>query len=146
MDVLVTNSLSGDGVEPLLDYITGHRTAVLVGPSGAGKSTLINALLGDLRLATREVRLSDGRGRHTTVTRELVQMPSGGVLIDTPGLRALGLTGSEAGIASVFADIDARSRADSATARTTTNRAVRSGPPSSRVRCRRSVWPPTTSS
>ena len=106
VDVLVTNALSGESAELLLAYLTGHRTAVLVGPSGAGKSTLINALLGEQRQATREVRLGDGRGRHTTVARELVQMPRGGVLIDTPGLRALGLTGSEEGITSVFPDIE----------------------------------------
>jgi ribosome biogenesis GTPase len=106
VDVLVTNALAGDGVAPLLGYITGHRTAVLVGPSGAGKSTLINALLGEERQATCEVRVSDGRGRHTTVTRELIQMTNGGVLIDTPGLRGLGLTGSEAGITSTFPEID----------------------------------------
>jgi ribosome biogenesis GTPase / thiamine phosphate phosphatase len=110
VDVLVTNALSGEGVELLLAYITGHRTAVLVGPSGAGKSTLINALLGEQRQATREVRVGDGRGRHTTVARELIQMPLGGVLIDTPGLRALGLTGSQEGIASVFPDIERASR------------------------------------
>jgi len=78
----------------------------LVGPSGAGKSTLINGLLGEQRQATQDVREGDGRGRHTTVSRELIPMPRGGVLIDTPGLRALGLTGSEDGIASVFADIE----------------------------------------
>jgi len=105
VDVLVTNALSGDSVELLLAYITEQRTAVLVGPSGAGKSTLINALLGEQRQATREVRIGDGRGRHTTVARELIPMPRGGVLIDTPGLRALGLTGSEEGIATVFPDI-----------------------------------------
>ncbi|MHB0867487.1 MAG: ribosome small subunit-dependent GTPase A [Thermoleophilia bacterium] len=105
-DVLVTNALAGVGVQSLLTYISGHRTAVLVGPSGAGKSTLINALLGEQRQATREVRVIDGRGRHTTVTRELIQMPGGGVLIDTPGLRALGLTGSEEGIAAAFPDIE----------------------------------------
>ena len=106
VDVLVTNALSGESGELLLAYITDHRTAVLVGPSGAGKSTLINALLGEQRQATREVRVGDGRGRHTTVARELIQMPHGGVLIDTPGLRALGLTGSEEGITSVFPDIE----------------------------------------
>jgi ribosome biogenesis GTPase len=105
VDVVVTNALAGDGIEPLLAYITRHRTAVLVGPSGAGKSTIINALLGEQRQATREVRVSDGRGRHTTVVRELVQMAGGGVLIDTPGLRALGLTGSEEGISSAFPDV-----------------------------------------
>ena len=106
-DVLVTNALAGDGIQPILEYISDHRTAVLVGPSGAGKSTLINSLLGEQRQATREVRVSDGRGMHTTVSRELIQMPGGGVLIDTPGLRAFGLTGSEEGIASVFPEIDA---------------------------------------
>ena len=109
-DVLVTNALSGAGIQPILEYISDHRTAVLVGPSGAGKSTLINSLLGEQRQATREVRLSDGRGMHTTVARELIQMPGGGVLIDTPGLRAFGLTGSEEGIASVFPEIDEASK------------------------------------
>lgn len=109
-DVIVMNALAGDGIQPILEYISDHRTAVLVGPSGAGKSTLINSLLGEQRQATREVRVSDGRGMHTTVTRELIQMPGGGVLIDTPGLRAFGLTGSEEGIASVFPEIDQASR------------------------------------
>jgi ribosome biogenesis GTPase len=110
VDVLVTNARSGVSAELLLAYITDHRTAVLVGPSGAGKSTLINALLGEQRQSTREVRVGDGRGRHTTVARELIQMPLGGVLIDTPGLRALGLTGSEDGITSVFPDVEQLSR------------------------------------
>ena len=109
-DVLVMNALSGEGVEPVLAYISDHRTAVLVGPSGAGKSTLVNALLGEQRQATRAVRVSDGKGRHTTVTRELIQMPGGGLLIDTPGLREVGLTGSEEGIASAFSDIDEAAR------------------------------------
>jgi ribosome biogenesis GTPase len=105
VDVLPMNALTRDGVEPLLPYISAHRTAVLIGSSGAGKSTLINTLLGEQRQATREVRVSDGRGRHTTVARELIQIPGGGVLIDTPGLRALGLTGSEEGISSAFPEI-----------------------------------------
>ena len=105
-EVVVTNALAAEGLAPLLGHVSGHRTAVLIGPSGAGKSTLINGLLGEERQATREVRVSDGRGRHTTVARELVQMPGGGVLIDTPGLRALGLTGSEDGISSAFPDIE----------------------------------------
>ena len=104
--VLVTNARAGEGLEAMLGYLSGHRTAVLVGPSGAGKSTLINALLGEERQATREVRVSDGRGRHTTVARQLFQMPGGGLLIDTPGLRAFGLTGSEEGIASAFSDVE----------------------------------------
>jgi len=110
VDVVVTNALAGDGIEPLFDYVLGHRTAVLIGPSGAGKSTLMNSLLGSSRQATRETRVSDGRGRHTTVARELVEMTNGGVLIDTPGLRALGLTGSIEGIASTFPEIDQAAR------------------------------------
>jgi len=106
VDVLVANALTAQGLEPLVARISEHRTAVLIGPSGAGKSTLINGLLGEQRQATREVRLSDGRGRHTTVARELIQMPRGGLLIDTPGLRSLALTGSDAGLASTFPDID----------------------------------------
>jgi ribosome biogenesis GTPase / thiamine phosphate phosphatase len=105
-DVLVTSALAGEGVGPLLDYLAGHRTAVLVGPSGAGKSTLLNALIGQQVQETREVRISDGRGRHTTVARQLFPMPGGGLLIDTPGLRAFGLTGSEEGIASAFPDVE----------------------------------------
>jgi ribosome biogenesis GTPase / thiamine phosphate phosphatase len=108
-DVLVINARAADGAKPLLEYISGHRTAVLIGPSGAGKSTLINTLLGEDRQATREVRLSDGRGRHTTVARELIQM-SDGVLIDTPGLRELGLTGSQEGIVGAFPEIEELAR------------------------------------
>src|SRR5512144_1772347 len=100
------NALAGECVAPLLDYMSGHRTAVLLGPSGAGKSTIVNALLGHRRQETRAVRVSDQRGRHTTVARELIALPGGGVLIDTPGLRALGLTGSEEGITLTFSDIE----------------------------------------
>jgi ribosome biogenesis GTPase len=99
------NALAGDAIQLILAYISDHRTAVLVGPSGAGKSTLINSLLGEQRQTTRAVRVRDGKGMHTTVARELIQMPGGGVLIDTPGLRAFGLTGSEEGIALVFPEI-----------------------------------------
>jgi ribosome biogenesis GTPase len=106
VDVLAINALERDGADPLRTYLAGPRTAVLLGPSGAGKSTLVNALLGERRQATGAVREADQRGRHTTVARELVALPGGGVLIDTPGLRALGLTGSEEGIAATFAEIE----------------------------------------
>jgi len=105
-DVLVTSALSGLGVESLAGDVEDRKTAVLLGPSGAGKSTLINALLGKERQETGEVRMSDHRGRHTTVARELIQLPGGGILIDTPGLRALALTGSEEGIAATFPEIE----------------------------------------
>jgi ribosome biogenesis GTPase len=105
-EVLVTRALEGGGVGELLERVSGHRTAVLIGPSGAGKSTLVNALLGEERQATRAVRVSDGRGRHMTVARELIPVPGGGVLIDTPGLRELGLTGTEEGIGATFPEIE----------------------------------------
>jgi len=105
VEVLLVNSLEPESVAQLGSFIPEGRTGVLIGPSGAGKSTLINTLLGEQRQATREVREADGRGRHTTVARELITIEGGGILIDTPGLRALALTGSEAGIETAFADI-----------------------------------------
>jgi ribosome biogenesis GTPase len=110
VDTVVVNALVADEVQPLLERVAPDRTAVLIGPSGAGKSTIINGLIGQQRQATCEVRLSDGRGRHTTVARELVRMPGGGVLIDTPGLRELALTGSEDGISSAFPEIGEAAR------------------------------------
>lgn len=106
VDVLLVNALDGESAEQLLAHISGHRTGVLIGPSGAGKSTLTNALLGEERQATRDVRVGDGKGRHVTVARELIAIPGHGVIIDTPGLRALGLTGSEEGIHATFPDIE----------------------------------------
>lgn len=106
VDVMTVDARERDGAAPLLSHTSGNRTAVLIGPSGAGKSTIVNALLGRERQATGPVRAADQRGRHTTVARELVALPGGGVLIDTPGLRALGLTGSAAGVGAAFADID----------------------------------------
>lgn len=89
----------------LAPYLQAGDSAVLVGSSGAGKSTLTNTLLGEARMATAEVRSSDDRGRHTTTRRALLQLPSGGCLIDTPGMRELKLTGAED--LDLFADIAA---------------------------------------
>ena len=105
-EVLVTSATTDLGIDALRLRLDGRLTGALIGPSGAGKSTLANALLGEDRLATREVRASDGRGRHQTVTRELVPLPGGGVLLDTPGLRAVGMTAAHDGIAAAFADIE----------------------------------------
>jgi ribosome biogenesis GTPase len=104
--VHMVNAKSSEDVEQLYEYIPEHSTAVLIGPSGAGKSTLINSLVGDQCLVTNAVREGDGKGRHTTVAREIVRVPGHGVIIDTPGLRAVGLTGSDEGIALVFPDIE----------------------------------------
>ena len=92
-------------VAPLARYLQPGDSAVLVGSSGAGKSTLTNTLLGTARMATAEVRSHDSRGRHTTTHRALLQLPSGGCLIDTPGMRELKLTGEEN--LDLFADIEA---------------------------------------
>jgi ribosome biogenesis GTPase len=105
VDVVVTSAPTGEGIDAARAVLTG--TIALVGASGAGKSTLANALLGVDRLATGTVRAVDGKGRHTTVRRELIALPGGGALIDTPGLRSVGLWDAADGLALVFADIDA---------------------------------------
>jgi ribosome biogenesis GTPase / thiamine phosphate phosphatase len=102
--VHVVTALAGEGIDVLLPYLAGAKTGVLLGSSGVGKSTLINALLGEGRLATGEVR-EDGRGRHTTSHRELLLLPGGGVLIDTPGLRELQLWETDEGLEKAFADV-----------------------------------------
>jgi len=105
--VVAVASPSGSGLEELLAELPAGATAVLLGPSGAGKSTLANALLGEARLATSEVRDSDARGRHTTTRRELVALPSGALLIDTPGVRELGLWLAEGAVGAGFPEIEA---------------------------------------
>ncbi len=107
-DVLMTSAATRRGVSELLGRLQPSRTGVLLGPSGAGKSTLANALLGSDLLATCAVRDGDRRGRHTTTSRQLVSVPGGGVLIDTPGLRSLGLPG-EVDVGQAFPDIDSLS-------------------------------------
>ena len=105
VDVVATSSATGAGISELATALQPCLTAVLLGPSGAGKSTLANGLLGTDALATAAVRDGDHRGRHTTTSRQLVVVPSGGVLIDTPGLRSLGLSGDSAGMEAAFTDI-----------------------------------------
>jgi ribosome biogenesis GTPase / thiamine phosphate phosphatase len=104
--VYVTSAPRGEGVEAVRANIRDGMTAALVGSSGAGKSTLVNALLGEERMATGEVRASDGRGCHVTTHRQLVLLSGGGLLLDTPGMRALELVDEE-GLESVFGDIAA---------------------------------------
>ncbi len=101
----VTSVITGLGIEELAEYTTGHRTVALLGASGVGKSTLLNLLAGEQLQKTKEVRAFDDKGRHTTVARELFPLPSGGVLIDTPGLRALALWDADSGLAATFPDI-----------------------------------------
>ncbi|PWK85933.1 ribosome small subunit-dependent GTPase A [Fulvimonas soli] len=105
MPVHAINGKDPASVAVLAQYLQPGDSAVLVGSSGAGKSTLTNTLLGEQRMATGAVRGHDGRGRHTTTHRALLPLPSGGCLIDTPGMRELKLTGEED--LDLFADIDA---------------------------------------
>ena len=106
VDVVVVSTAVGTGADKLRDIIGGRRTMALVGASGHGKSSLTNMLVGADVLTTRAIR-DDGRGRHTSVRRELVPLPGGGAVIDTPGLRGVGLAGAELGLAQVFADVEA---------------------------------------
>lgn len=102
--VLPVSALRAEGLAPVRALLREGLTVALVGSSGAGKSTLVNALLGEARFATGEVRASDGRGRHVTTHRQLVLLPSGGLLLDTPGMRELALA-DEDGLETVFDDV-----------------------------------------
>ncbi len=105
--VLALSAKTGQGLEALDGYLRPGQTAVLLGSSGAGKSTLLNVLAGEERMATREVRAADDRGRHTTTHRELVLLPSGALILDTPGMREMGLWDADEGVSATFADIEA---------------------------------------
>ncbi|MFD1505700.1 ribosome small subunit-dependent GTPase A [Georgenia yuyongxinii] len=105
-EVHAVAALDGQGLDAVRPHLGPGRTAVVLGPSGAGKSTLVNALAGTPVMATQQVRAADGRGRHTTVHRELVVLPSGGLVIDTPGLRRVSLYEMSEGVDRVFADVE----------------------------------------
>ena len=105
VDVVLTSSVDGTGLDEVLTLARG-RTIVLLGESGAGKSTLTNALIGDDVMATGAVREGDSKGRHTTTTRELHLLPGGGVLIDTPGIRGVGLWVDPDAVAAAFDDVE----------------------------------------
>jgi len=102
VEILVTSSLTKYGEEPICAYLSSGKTVAFIGSSGVGKSTLINRLLGEDRIETNETR-KDDKGRHTTTHRELLKIPSGGAVIDTPGMREMGL--EHADLYKAFADI-----------------------------------------
>lgn len=104
-DILVTSAVETDGYRQILPYIHPGETVALMGSSGVGKSTLINALVGENRMQTNGLR-NDDKGRHTTTHRELILLPGGGMVIDTPGMRELGMWDSAGGIAQTFGDIE----------------------------------------
>nr|WP_186318911.1 ribosome small subunit-dependent GTPase A [Streptomyces sp. SAJ15] len=106
VQVLPVSAATGDGVDVLAAQLVSG-TSVLLGQSGAGKSTLANALLGEVVQDVQTTRDVDGKGRHTTTTRDLLPLPWGGVLIDTPGLRGVGLWDAEEGLSQVFSEVEA---------------------------------------
>jgi ribosome biogenesis GTPase / thiamine phosphate phosphatase len=105
--VVPVSAARDEHLTALADYLKAGETVALLGSSGVGKSTITNHLLGDERQKVQEVRTGDDRGRHTTTRRELIVLPSGGLIIDTPGMRELQLWVSEEGLESSFEDIEA---------------------------------------
>jgi ribosome biogenesis GTPase len=108
--VLIVSVRQGLGLGGLMDHVKPGETCVLIGSSGVGKSTLVNALLGEERMATQDIRAADARGRHTTSHRQLVLLPGGGLLLDTPGIREVGLVDADEGLSTVFDDIEQLAR------------------------------------
>lgn len=104
--VELVNSLEADSLGSLRAWIEPGATISLLGSSGVGKSTLINSLMGDSVQATGGIREEDGKGRHTTTNRSLHVLPEGGLLLDSPGMRELGIADAQAGVASMFDDVE----------------------------------------
>lgn len=108
--VLLASAATGAGLDALRALVAPGVTVALLGSSGVGKSTIVNRLLGEERFATQPVREHDARGRHTTTRRELVPLPGGGLLLDTPGMRELGLPADGDGLAGAFEDVESLAR------------------------------------
>lgn len=105
--VLAVSAATGQGLEEITPYLQPGKTVVFLGSSGVGKSTLTNALAGDDLQATGGLRKGDGKGRHTTTTRQLILMDNGAMLIDTPGLREVQLWGDDQTLSETFEDVKA---------------------------------------
>ncbi|MDD5603377.1 MAG: ribosome small subunit-dependent GTPase A [Eubacteriales bacterium] len=105
-DILVVSALTGRGLQDLKAYLKPRTTVVFLGSSGVGKSTLVNSLTGAETMQVSEIREDDSRGRHTTTRRQLIMLPGGAMIIDTPGLRELGMWDAEEGLGETFADIE----------------------------------------
>jgi len=104
-EVFAVSSVTGEGIDSLKKFLTNGNTIAMIGSSGVGKSTLLNAISGQILMKTSSIREEDGKGRHTTTHRELFTLPGGAKIIDTPGLREIGLSDVEDGIDETFSDI-----------------------------------------
>ena len=105
VDVYAVSCVTKDGIEDIKKYFLKGNTIVFLGSSGVGKSTLVNTLYGEEVMKTSEIREDDSRGRHTTTSRNLIMLPNGAMVIDTPGMRELGMWDAEEGISKTFQDI-----------------------------------------
>jgi len=106
VDVYAVSCITGYGLESIKKYFSKGNTIVFLGSSGVGKSTLVNTLYGDNVMKTSDIREEDSRGRHTTTSRNLIMLPNGAMIIDTPGMRELGMWNAESGISKTFQDIE----------------------------------------
>ena len=108
--VHVLSARDSFGIEALESYLAPGKTVALIGSSGVGKSTLVNRMTGETRQVTKEVSQNDGKGVHTTTSRDLIRLPGGGVIIDNPGIREIAFWSDDGGIGSVFPEIEALAR------------------------------------
>lgn len=106
VDVYVISCKTGEGLDKLKKYFSAGKTLVFLGSSGVGKSTLVNKLMGEEVMRTGEIREDDSRGRHTTTNRQLLMLPTGAMVIDTPGMRELGMWGASEGLDKTFQDVE----------------------------------------
>jgi len=106
VDVQAISCVTKDGLESIRKYFSKGNTIVFLGSSGVGKSTLVNTLYGEEVMETSEIRENDSRGRHTTTSRNLIMLPNGAMIIDTPGMRELGMWKAESGISKTFQDVE----------------------------------------
>ena len=104
--IILTGALTGSGITEILSSVSERETVVFIGSSGVGKSTIINKLIGEDVLKTEKLSDFAGKGKHTTTKREMILLPSGGILIDTPGMRELALWKSESGLDETFSEIE----------------------------------------